>query len=151
MSTNILCPDHPLRLSMKRHSRTLGRIASIGLLIYWIALATGTHVPSYMVGPAAYNDKVAHFLGYAGLAFLMGFAWATHRGFHRRHAVMIWCAAIVYGAIDELLQIPVPGRTGEIGDWIADGLGSLLGIACFMLLWAVARNVVGRLTRVAEQ
>lgn len=122
---------------IKRHSLLLGRVASILLLIYWAALATGTHVPAYVIGPAGYNDKVAHFFGYFGLAFLMCLTWATHRVFRLRSALVIWGVVIVYGMVDELLQIPVPGRTGEVMDWIADASGAFLGILVFSLVLAI--------------
>jgi len=118
----------------------VGRVASILLLVYWVGLATSTHVPGDLLGHAKFNDKVAHFTGYVGLAFLMCFAWATHRSFHRRTAFALWGAIMVYGAIDELLQIPVPGRTGELGDWIADAFGTLLGILFFSLVLGVVRR-----------
>lgn len=125
---------------IKRHSLMLGRVASILLLVYWAALATGTHVPAYVLGPASYNDKVAHFLGYCGLAFLMCFTWATHRLFRLRSALVIWGVVIIYGVVDELLQIPVPGRTGDVMDWVADASGALLGILVFSLVLAIVHR-----------
>jgi len=118
----------------------VGRVASILLLVYWLGLATSTHVPGYVLRHAKFNDKVAHFTGYFGLAFLACFAWATHRPFHWRTAFALWGAILVYGAIDELLQIPVPGRTGEVADWIADAFGALLGILFFSLVLGVVRR-----------
>ena len=36
---------------------------------------------------------------------------------------------MVYGAIDELHQIYIPGRYASVGDWIADVLGVLIFVS----------------------
>ncbi len=110
------------------------------LVAYWLALATGTHIPIYTSSHVPqYNDKVMHFLAYAGLAFLLCVAWTAARGsFHWSMGLVIWVIVVMYGALDELSQIPVPGRSGDYRDWIADGLGAIIGIVSFwtvVMLW----------------
>ena len=104
------------------------------LLVYWAALATGTHWPSYGSGPPRYHDKTAHFVGYAGLAFLLSFVWATRRRWEPRGMLLVLATTMTYGMLDELSQIPIPGRSGEFRDWVADLLGSTTGILAFTML-----------------
>ena len=42
--------------------------------------------------------------------------------------------AVLFGAIDELTQIPVPGRVGDRLDWLADSLGAASGVCLFLFL-----------------
>ena len=48
------------------------------------------------------------------------------RAFPRR-AVAVLCALLAYGGLIELLQSLTPYRSAEWADWLADGLGLLLG------------------------
>lgn len=48
-----------------------------------------------------------------------------------------WTALFVsvgYGAIDELGQIPIPGRTADVVDWLADAAGAVAGVVCYRLM-----------------
>ncbi len=109
-------------------------------LLYLAALLTGTHLPEDHAALAtaidwAGGDKMAHFLGYLGLAWLvLGFCraggstasrWATRWG--------IAAALAVLGGIDELTQ-PYVGRPAEWGDWFADLSG--LGLAALLTGWS---------------
>jgi VanZ family protein len=91
----------------------------ITLAIYWLAMFIGTHVPRvppiHGVEP---SDKVLHFLAYLGLVVLMAAAWATQLVLNWRHFGVLFIIAAVYGAIDELLQIPV-GRSIGMPTWPA--------------------------------
>ena len=75
--------------------------------------------PGSSVGIPAPWDKVAHFLEYAGLGFLLARATGN-----LRTAFLI---AVLWGALDEVHQSFVPGREAGVPDWIADILGSLTG------------------------
>ncbi len=112
------------------------------LAAYWLLLVTGTHLPSHSMGPARYNDKLAHLTGYAGLAFLLSWAWTTRRPLRPVGAWLVWGICVLHGALDELTQIPVPGRSGEFGDWFADSGGAAIGLACFCTIWLVYRRLL---------
>lgn len=93
------------------------------LVVIWLSLATLTHVPVPASVPhTRYADKVVHLLAYFPLGLLLPACQV--RGLSRRSI----CVAViaVYGALDELLQIPV-GRTASFYDWLADLLGATLG------------------------
>jgi VanZ family protein len=135
-----------LKMNTKR-PRWLKLLALAMLLVYWGALFTGTHIPNYSSGPARYNDKTAHYVGYAGLAFLLSFVSATRRRWERRAMLLVLATTSTYAMVDELSQIPIPGRSGEVGDWIADFLGSISGILAFTIALAAVKVLDERTSR----
>jgi VanZ family protein len=122
----------------------LTRLALAVLLVYWGTLFAGTHLPNYSTGPARYNDKAAHYVGYAGLAFLLSFVCATRRRWNGRALLLVLATTATYAMVDELSQIPIPGRSGELGDWIADSLGSISGILAFTVVLATVKMLCER-------
>jgi len=65
-------------------------------------------------------DKVAHFGLYGGLGVLavLGWRWAG-----RQPAVWLpFCAAVLVGAMDELLQRRVAARSSDVYDWLVDAI-----------------------------
>jgi VanZ family protein len=139
-----LVDDYALGMNESEKPRSMAMLATTLLLLYWCALFTGTHLPNYSSGPARYNDKTAHYVGYAGLAFLLSFAWTSRRRWNRQGMLVVLAATSTYAMVDELSQIPIPGRSGEFGDWIADFLGSISGILAFTLLLMALRMLRGR-------
>ena len=113
---------------------TPSRVATLMLAVYWIALATSTHVPKLPTISVRHGDKLAHYVAYAILALLLSWAWTTRRPYFPRGVFFVLAVAIAYGAIDELTQIPVPGRSGEWYDFLADTLGAVTGICMFWTL-----------------
>jgi VanZ family protein len=59
-------------------------------------------------------DKLAHFVVYSALA---GLLWAATG---RRMAFAVVVVAVLTGALDELHQAGVPGRTADTMDFLAD-------------------------------
>ncbi len=80
-------------------------------------------------------DKALHFTEYATLGALLALAFGVWdqptNGW--RVALAILCGAL-YGASDELHQSFVPGRDAEVGDAVADALGTSLGVGALWLL-----------------
>lgn len=89
------------------------------VVILWQALA-----PAPLVG-ASLNDKLLHFLAFAGLALLADYAWLEARFGWQQVA-----ALALYGALIELLQHLVPGRDFSLLDLFAD-------VAGLSLYWAI--------------
>lgn len=118
------------------------RIASLCLLGYWLLLFAGTHIPRVHVPNVAgeNNDKVLHVIAFAGLSFLLSWAIPTKMSDRFRNVRMAALCAILYGAFDELTQIPV-GRTADWKDLIADTVGAILGIIAYCIaremLWKI--------------
>jgi VanZ family protein len=119
-------------------------LSKIGLAIYWLIIFTGTHLPpSEAIAPAEANDKVLHFTAYFLLAFGIALTWQLGSGvLNSRHLWIVWIVAIVYGAADEITQIPVH-RDCDFWDWTADSCGAAAGVLIFVLL----RKLVGERIR----
>jgi VanZ family protein len=88
--------------------------------------------------PEEVSDKTAHLWAYAGLAVLA--VRAVGGGLPCRVALRVallaFAIAAGYGISDELHQLFVPGRSGDLLDWFADASGAVVGIgACW--LWGI--------------
>jgi VanZ family protein len=110
------------------------------LAAYWLALIAGTHIPRV---PQALqmpgSDKWQHTAAYAGLAFLLAARSSVGRPLTWKLALGVAGGLMLFGALDELTQIPV-GRDAEFGDWLADCLGAALGVG----LLAAWRRIIRR-------
>lgn len=124
--------------------KPLRRAAGLLLIVYWAALFIGTHIPSPVHAFGA-NDKLLHLGAYAGLSFLMASAFA---GSWPRIRILLLAFGIVvgYGALDELSQLPIPGRHGDLWDWLADVSGAALGLLAYFLAWIALRQVLSSTT-----
>lgn len=123
-------------------SRIHGLLLRASLFLPWVLggyvalMFAATHMPaSNIPSTLPGTDKHWHFLGYFGLGVLLSL-W---RQLKSSNWPLISIVAIaLYGAADELLQIPV-GRQAEFADWIADMAGAATGIAATALLTAPRR------------
>ena len=85
-------------------------------------------VAEYFPRPALQN--ALHVPAYAGLSFVL---WKGLRG--RRHAALLAAViATVYGALDEVHQMFVVGRTASVTDALANTLGAFAVAGC-VLMW----------------
>jgi VanZ family protein len=85
-------------------------------------------------------DKIAHAVIYGVLCFLVwrAFFFQSHSIFLRRHALMASVLfSCVYGVLDEIHQLYVPGRSSDPFDVVADGTGALVCVA--LLVWRTRR------------
>ena len=86
-------------------------------VLFWLSEQPGSGNPPPFDGA----DKVVHFLLYFGLGKVLNMT-----GMSRFYSALL---GSTYGAFDEVHQLFVPGRTCDLFDWIADGLGATAG-AC---------------------
>jgi putative peptidoglycan lipid II flippase len=111
----------------------------IALLIYWLALATGTHWPRLAL-PGQESvplglDKWLHFGAFAMLFWLVMGA-NLFAGMKRWTGRTLSIALVaVYIPMDEFTQPLVPGRHFDSGDLVA----SYAGLGAGVLLWAFYR------------
>ncbi len=88
-------------------------------------------------------DKLLHFIEYALLATLTVRAFSSISWSRRR-----WCAWLIglfvvalMGALDEIFQSTIPGRSSDILDFLADVLGGATGGGTYLLLkWFITRR-----------
>ena len=99
------------------------------------------------VKPTIGLDKVVHLLMYLGFAFIT--LWGYRKPYHengksyRNKALWITLAiGIVFGALTEIMQETlIPSRIGSVYDWIADIIGSLLGVMAFYFFHRNGNNL----------
>ncbi|MFM9032630.1 MAG: VanZ family protein [Opitutaceae bacterium] len=92
---------------------------------------------SSVAGPRiTHFDKVVHFSVYGLLGTL---ACRAMRG--RSKAWWALLAVSAFGATDEWHQYFVPGRSSELGDWIADTAGAGVAILLYCR-WAAYRTLL---------
>lgn len=100
----------------------------------------GTHLPKVPEGLEKVSDKTLHGTAFAGLSLLLSWAtYAKHR-LARRHWGLVLAIIAVYGAIDEVLQIPV-GRHCDFNDWLADIGGAIAGLTLFYAGLMICRSL----------
>jgi VanZ family protein len=122
-------------------SRLWVRVAFVG---YWVVLATLTHIPRLPQAAAAafVYDKVVHAVAYGLLAALAWWSSPVYEPGRALRRAGFWLAFLAaYGVADELLQ-PLTNRSCELGDWIADVVGIVLGLGA---AWAIGRNRMRKL------
>lgn len=83
-------------------------------------------------------DKIGHAAVYAVLAFLCAVAWYRHASSHPAAVERAMALVLLFGALMEYLQSLV-GRDPSMGDWVADGVGGLLGIM-FWKAWRIVMD-----------
>ena len=122
--------------------QNMRRALSVLLCAYWVTLFTATHLTHVPAVVEAHgSDKAWHFVGYAGLTILLAARTVSVRSLSTNVVVCILGIVALYGAIDEVSQIPV-GRDAEIADWYADLAGAAVG----MFLIGIICAVTGRLS-----
>ena len=119
------------------------KIAACVLVLYWPALFVLAHIQiPHVAQEADVSDKSLHFLGYLILTFLIWFAVSGDRKVKWRRAApwLVLFVIVVYGILDEWLQIYVAGRSCDIRDFFADLAGALTGLmfSSFLTFWPVA-------------
>lgn len=90
-------------------------------LLYMGVLLTVSSISAVQLPPPPFDlgDKAVHAVLFAPLGFLARGATGTWLG-----AVIL---GVVWGGIDELWQGLVPGRQPDVWDWLADGIGVIVG------------------------
>ncbi|MDG5789367.1 VanZ family protein [Evansella sp. AB-P1] len=78
--------------------------------------------------------KNAHFFIYLGLGILVLNAIRSSGIKGKRSVGLALIICVLYAISDEVHQLFVPGRSGEVMDVVIDGLGSSVGIGIFLIL-----------------
>ncbi len=117
---------------------TLGVLIAGALILAATLLPTGGALSGCPLGmPCA----VWHALLFALLGVPVALRYATSRAATRspvRVLGMVLLAIWIFAAVTELAQGPIAGREPSLGDWIADMVGALIGLAVGSLLLRLA-------------
>lgn len=104
------------------------------VVVYMAAIFSVSSLPRAPL-PQDVSDKTAHVVAYLGLSVLAvraaggGLPCRVGRGVARLSLAI----TLGYAAFDEIHQTFVPGRFGDLGDWLADGIGAVIGLS---VCWA---------------
>lgn len=85
-------------------------------------------MPSHTLPTEQPNDKISHFIAFAGFTFFWFFQSS-------RYWLIIWIAAI-YGIVIEFWQGSLPEHFHRSFDWydaIADGVGGVIGLPIYLI------------------
>ena len=108
--------------------------AGLSARAYWPAIAwaililvatTWPNAPD--VGPQG-TDKVLHF----GVFLILGALLAptlSSSGLFSRRVLASFAVILLFAAVDEIIQMAVPGRFASIADWSADAIGAVAGLS----------------------
>jgi VanZ family protein len=113
--------------------KKVARVASLCLVLYWLLIFTGTHLPASAVPTVGLSDKVCHALAFGGLTFLLSWAIPS-RGRNQTHVMWAALIALVYGLVDEWTQNFIPGRMCDVWDMAANTVGIGLGVVSYLLV-----------------
>lgn len=109
-------------------------------IIFVASSIHGTSLPSIAL---KVHDKIIHSAEYFLLGFLI--IWGLHydRPLHLpdKRAVLAVLIGALYGALDEIHQYFVPGRSSEVQDWLADLFGVILAVLAYRKLSQIGRFI----------
>jgi VanZ family protein len=97
--------------------------------LWAILVVISSSVPMPPIAAPAGADKGVHALLYLVLGLLSGRALLRGKTARVWHLLVLVLGLLAFGALDEVHQMWVPGRTADPTDWAADAAGSVIGIA----------------------
>ena len=103
----------------------------VPLIVYWIMLFIATTLPVSNLPSVDISDKIKHFSAFLGLSVLLSLTLIYQNKVLLFKKYFLTAALIIsslYGLLDEIHQSFVPGRNSEFLDWLADSLGSAVGV-----------------------
>jgi VanZ family protein len=109
----------------------------IPLAIYWLILFIATSIPVERLPSIGFTDKINHFIAYFILAILVNLTLIYQRKsrlLFERAPIATIVICLLYGALDEVHQMFVPGRFAETLDWVADAIGAAAAVLLIYFL-----------------
>lgn len=118
-------------MTVKRQLMNFWPLIAYVVLIFFLSSRPYFHAP----GPDfEAKDKVAHGIEYFFLGILLfrGIGWSASRD-RLMTFLFLFAVGVSVGALDELFQSYIPGRTMSVTDWLADATGIAAGVGLFVL------------------
>ena len=119
---------------LEKHHKYL---INIPLIIYWLILFILTSLPGKEAITIGVNDKIEHFGAYgllSAILYLNLLFQEKFKLFSKYPATFTLIVASLYGMVDELHQLFVPGRSADVRDWLADFIGAVLGVIIIRII-----------------
>ena len=109
----------------------------IALMIFFGSSLSNPPVPVAFTG----TDKLIHVLAFIPLGFLVLRAMNAHCPKKKWISIVFsFILCTFYGVSDEVHQLFVPGRNPDAVDVLADAIGTILGIATYIIIVRALRN-----------
>lgn len=108
------------------------RVLAVAWALFLFTLTSWPSPPEVPVVSAIPNfDKVVHAILYGTQGFLLylSIRWKGAEGFLWRRALIVGAIMMVWGSLDEIHQLWIPGRSCELGDAVTDTIAGFLGAA----------------------
>lgn len=142
-------------------ARVAGRLALAwaGVIFAFAVLPTHAALSRTVGDRETFTTQAGHFLEFAVLAWLVGWWLAVRRDRRRgaarggdgarpvaegslRDAALAWAAVASYGAIIEVVQLPLSYRSAQWSDVAIDAAGALAGLLAFSCgrVWRARRS-----------
>ena len=99
-----------------------------GIIKRIVTMMTGGHVDPELTWLTFAIRKCAHAFLYAVLAVLVSRAICPDKIFSKKDFVIVLLICILYAASDEIHQLFLDGRSGEVRDVLIDGCGACVGM-----------------------
>jgi len=109
--------------------------------ITYLSLASGDGLPKTDIH-FENADKLVHFCMYGALAAVLGWDLLRNHTNRTLTGIITCLAGILYGGLIELVQPYFPPRTCELGDWLADIAGILIGYIIIDILWKTTHSSI---------
>jgi len=123
--------NHQLRMDLPRFAFFFRRQIPWFWAVLVAVLIIGASSRSSIAAPVIKHvDKLGHFLVYGLFATLVYRAMV--RSSERGRAWHAFLLVSAFGASDEWHQSFVPGRSCEVGDWVADTAGAALAVGLYV-------------------
>lgn len=91
-----------------------------------------------------YIRKIAHLSEYAFGGFLFISLFMTYNFSDRKRLILSFCIGVEYAVLDEIHQLFISDRSGQITDVLIDSIGVALGICITMLFYKVIMKLYKR-------
>lgn len=87
------------------------------------------------------TDKWMHFFGYASLSLMLGIVviLVTRKHEVGRNFSYLWIILVTIGILDEYRQYPMPNRSAEFLDAVANIIGITVGLSVPLFVFFVVR------------
>jgi VanZ family protein len=110
----------------------------VPMIIYWVLVSVANVLPPGSFSKYQFNDKAEHFIAYF---VLTGFLCITNMVqnkiylFRTHPFTPAFLFAALYGFLNEIIQLYVPGRSCDFKDWLADVSGAMFAVVLLYLVF----------------
>ena len=120
------------------------RLLAVAWALFLFALTSWPSPPEVPVLSSIPDfDKLVHATLYGVEGFLLYFAirWKGPAAFSWRRALLVGVILMVWGSLDEIHQLWIPGRSCEVADAVTDTVAGFLGAVVASRVSAARREV----------